>query len=36
MGGIYCSTKFAVAGITEALKSEEEPFGIDVTVVEPG
>jgi NAD(P)-dependent dehydrogenase (short-subunit alcohol dehydrogenase family) len=34
--GIYCSTKFAVEGITEALYSEVAPLGIHVTVVEPG
>ncbi|RZA27387.1 MAG: SDR family NAD(P)-dependent oxidoreductase [Proteobacteria bacterium] len=34
--GIYCSTKFAVAGITEGLKAEVEPFGIKTTLVYPG
>lgn len=34
--GIYCSTKFAVEGITEALHSELAPLGIHATVVEPG
>ncbi len=34
--GIYCSTKFAVAGITEGLKEEVEPFGIKTTLVYPG
>jgi len=34
--GIYCSTKFAVEGITEALHAELAPLGIAVTVVEPG
>jgi NAD(P)-dependent dehydrogenase (short-subunit alcohol dehydrogenase family) len=34
--GIYCSTKFAVEGITEALHDELAPLGIHVTVVEPG
>ena len=34
--GIYCSTKFAVAGLTEALHTEGKPFGIKVTVVYPG
>jgi NAD(P)-dependent dehydrogenase (short-subunit alcohol dehydrogenase family) len=34
--GIYCSTKFAVEGITEALASELAPLGIKATVVEPG
>jgi NAD(P)-dependent dehydrogenase (short-subunit alcohol dehydrogenase family) len=34
--GIYCSTKFAVEGISEALATELAPLGIGVTVVEPG
>ena len=34
--GVYCSTKFAVEGITEALHDELAPLGIRVTVVEPG
>ena len=34
--GVYCSTKFAVEGITEALHQELAPLGIRVTVVEPG
>jgi NAD(P)-dependent dehydrogenase (short-subunit alcohol dehydrogenase family) len=34
--GIYCSTKFAVEGITEALHDELAPLGIHVTVIEPG
>lgn len=34
--GLYCSTKFAVEGITEALHAELAPLGIHATVVEPG
>ena len=34
--GIYCATKFAVAGLSEALAAEAAPFGIGVTVVYPG
>lgn len=34
--GIYCSTKFAVAGFTEALAEEAKAFGIHATVVYPG
>jgi NAD(P)-dependent dehydrogenase (short-subunit alcohol dehydrogenase family) len=34
--GIYCSTKFAVEGISEALSIELAPLGIHATVVEPG
>ncbi|WP_336731741.1 SDR family oxidoreductase [Chryseobacterium sp. VD8] len=34
--GIYCSTKFAVAGFTEALAEEAKDFGVHATVVYPG
>ncbi len=34
--GVYCSTKFAVEGLTEALAQELAPLGIFATVVEPG
>jgi NAD(P)-dependent dehydrogenase (short-subunit alcohol dehydrogenase family) len=34
--GVYCSTKFAVEGLTEALAIELKPLGIHATVVEPG
>lgn len=34
--GIYCATKFAVVGLTEALSAEAKPFGINATVVYPG
>ena len=34
--GVYCSTKFAVEGISEALHGELAPLGVHVTVVEPG
>ncbi|OBF01357.1 oxidoreductase [Mycobacterium sp. 852002-10029_SCH5224772] len=34
--GVYCSTKFAVEGFSEALAKEVKPLGIWVTVVEPG
>lgn len=34
--GVYCSTKFAVEGLTEALHAELAPLGIHATVVEPG
>jgi NAD(P)-dependent dehydrogenase (short-subunit alcohol dehydrogenase family) len=34
--GIYCATKFAVAGFTEALAAEAKSFGISATVVYPG
>jgi len=34
--GVYCSTKFAVEGLSEALHTELASLGIKVTVVEPG
>ena len=34
--GIYCATKFAVAGLSESLAAEAKAFGINVTVVLPG
>ena len=34
--GVYCATKFAVAGLSEALAAEAAPFGIGVTIVYPG
>jgi NAD(P)-dependent dehydrogenase (short-subunit alcohol dehydrogenase family) len=34
--GIYCSTKFAVEGLSEALAEELAPLGVHVTVIEPG
>ncbi|WP_264536395.1 oxidoreductase [Flavobacterium sp. N1736] len=34
--GIYCSTKFAVAGLTESLAAEVKEFGVHVTLVYPG
>jgi NAD(P)-dependent dehydrogenase (short-subunit alcohol dehydrogenase family) len=34
--GAYCSTKFAVEALTEALHAELAPLGIHATVIEPG
>jgi NAD(P)-dependent dehydrogenase (short-subunit alcohol dehydrogenase family) len=34
--GLYAATKWACSGIAESLKLELAPFGIDVTVIEPG
>lgn len=34
--GIYCATKFAMAGFTESLSAEAKEFGISATVVYPG
>ncbi|MFH1538648.1 MAG: SDR family NAD(P)-dependent oxidoreductase, partial [bacterium] len=34
--GVYCASKFAVEGVTEALRMEVARFGIKVVLVEPG
>lgn len=34
--GIYCATKFALEGLSESLAAEVKPFGVNVTLVEPG
>ncbi|MGY3214851.1 SDR family oxidoreductase [Mucilaginibacter sp. HD30] len=34
--GIYCATKFAMAGFTESLSAEAKEFGVSATVVYPG
>ena len=35
-GSIYCATKFAVEGFSESIAQELSPFGVRVTIVEPG
>ncbi|WP_118976793.1 SDR family NAD(P)-dependent oxidoreductase [Taibaiella koreensis] len=34
--GIYCATKFALAGLTESLAEEIREFGLKATVIYPG
>jgi NAD(P)-dependent dehydrogenase (short-subunit alcohol dehydrogenase family) len=34
--GAYCATKFALEGLTQALRDEVAPFGIRTIIVEPG
>ncbi len=36
LGGWYHATKFAVEGLSDCLRMELEPFGINVSVVQPG
>ncbi len=36
LGGWYHSTKFAVEGLSDSLRMELKPFGIQVVVIEPG
>jgi NAD(P)-dependent dehydrogenase (short-subunit alcohol dehydrogenase family) len=36
MGGWYHGTKFALEGLSDCLRLETAPFGIDVVVIEPG
>ena len=35
-GGWYHASKFAMEGLSDALRNEVRPFGIDVIVIEPG
>ena len=34
--GVYCATKHAVESISDALRMEAAPFGVHVSIVEPG
>lgn len=36
LGGWYHATKFAVEGLSDSIRGELAPFGIDVVVIEPG
>jgi NAD(P)-dependent dehydrogenase (short-subunit alcohol dehydrogenase family) len=36
LGGWYHATKFAVEGLSDCLRLELRPFGIDVVLIEPG
>ena len=35
-GAIYCASKFAVEGFSESVAQEVRPFGVNLTIVEPG
>jgi NAD(P)-dependent dehydrogenase (short-subunit alcohol dehydrogenase family) len=34
--GFYCASKYALVALTESLRMEVKPFGIQVTLIEPG
>jgi NAD(P)-dependent dehydrogenase (short-subunit alcohol dehydrogenase family) len=34
--GIYCASKYALEALTESLRMEVKPYGVQVTLVEPG
>ncbi len=36
LGGLYSTSKFALEGLSDALRMELEPFNIAVSVIEPG
>jgi NAD(P)-dependent dehydrogenase (short-subunit alcohol dehydrogenase family) len=36
MGGWYHATKFALEALSDSLRTEVKPFGIDVVVIRPG
>ncbi|MGA3113043.1 MAG: oxidoreductase [Syntrophobacteraceae bacterium] len=36
MGGWYHATKFALEALSDVLRTEVKPFGVDVVVIEPG
>jgi short-subunit dehydrogenase len=35
-GGLYHATKHAVEALSDAMRFEVEPFGVDVAIIEPG
>jgi NAD(P)-dependent dehydrogenase (short-subunit alcohol dehydrogenase family) len=35
-GGAYCGSKFALEGMTDALRNEVDEYGVDAVLVEPG
>lgn len=35
-GGVYCGSKFALEGMTDALRAEVDEYGVDAVLIEPG
>ena len=35
-GGVYQATKYALTSMNDAMRAELQPFGIDVTMIQPG
>jgi short-subunit dehydrogenase len=34
--GFYCASKYALEGLSESLRMEVKPYGVKVTLIEPG
>jgi short-subunit dehydrogenase len=34
--GFYCASKYALEGLTESLRMEVKPYGVQVALIEPG
>lgn len=36
LSSVYCASKYALEGLTESLRQELKPFGVKVSLIEPG